>query len=138
MGKGILGKDGRPVNLGKGSPIDIGKPPVDKLVQEAAKRKKDEKAQEEAKKKHERFMNQKVSRKEVMDLVTDLEAEHTAQTRMLFVQVKTLTNLIIDKGLATLDELDELSKSVMESIYGVEEVTKATEEKEKEEEKLSN
>jgi hypothetical protein len=102
--------------------IDNPNPPLSKKQQE--------KQEKEAK----RYWSTMISRKEAYEMVQTALQETDQRMQMLFVQNRTLIELIEKKGIATLDEINELSKSVIESIFGTPPVDGQEEQKEKEEE----
>lgn len=85
---------------------------------------------EKQRKKDEAYMNSMITRREAMDLVKGAVAPHEERERLLFIQVKTLANLLIERGMVTREELDELSLPVVGEIYGEQAVERIKKQKE--------
>lgn len=87
--------------------------------------------QEREAKKQERYWNSMITRKEAFQMVDRAVQAEEEKLRLIFIQAKTLTNFLVSKGLCTLEELDELSKPIVEEIYGKPPEQSNTEESEK-------
>jgi hypothetical protein len=76
---------------------------------------------EKRKKAEEQYWNTMVSRKEAYQMAQNMVQQGTSpiydHVRMLFVQVTTMTNILVDKGVCTREELDEVSKPILEKLY---------------------
>jgi hypothetical protein len=104
---------------------------VNETVQEAGDMPKlTAKQVEKLEAKKQREWNKMISRKEAYEMLEKAFVDSDQRMQMLFIQNRTLTELIINKGIATEEEINELSKTVIESIFG----TPPVDEKEKEEE----
>src|SRR5690606_5351328 len=78
---------------------------------EAEKVKKEE---QQAKK----YWNTMISRGEAYQMVSEALESQNDKFRLLLIQVKTLSKVLIDNGLVTEEGLDELSKPIIKDIYG--------------------
>ena len=104
---------------------------VNEVVKEAGDMPKlTAKQQEKLKAKTEKAWNTMITRREAYEMMQKAIAPTEERMQMLFIQNRTLLELIVNKGIATEEDINELSKTVIESIFG----TPPTDEKEKEEE----
>lgn len=74
-------------------------------------------AKEEAKAK--KYWNTMVSRKEAYEMVNGATNALSQQLQLLMIQNRTLLEILGKKGIATEEEINEHSKEVIESIFGV-------------------
>jgi hypothetical protein len=65
-----------------------------------------------------KYWSSMISRGEAKKMLEEALEEERNKTRLLFIQVRTLTELMVTKGHATLEELDNLSKPFAQQIYG--------------------
>lgn len=91
---------------------------------------KETRQQRRARERQQSKMNSMISRKEAVDLIRDslksaddIVKTVQEQNRLLFIQVKTLTNLVLEKGITSQEELDQIAKKAFKSIYDPEEDT---------------
>lgn len=92
------------------------KQPSKKQLEKAAKQEKD-------------YWNGMITRQEAKDLVVGLLAQEQEKLRMMYISVTTTLEALKQKGIVTDDELAEISKPIIEALYG----PATTGEKEKEE-----
>jgi hypothetical protein len=86
---------------------------VEKVAPELTEK---QRAKLEAKK--QKAWNTMITRKEAYEMVNKALQETEYKLQMLFVQNRTLLELLDKKGIATEQEIDDMSKSVIESIFG--------------------
>lgn len=102
---------------------------LNEKVAEAGNMKKTKKQLEKEERDAKRYWNSMITRREAYEEIQQAIEPLSQQMQLLFVQNRTLIELIEKKGIATVDEINEFSKTVLESIFG----TPPTDEKEKEE-----
>ena len=72
------------------------------------------------------FWNGMVTRKEASEQMNMVATDLHNKLSLMFIQVRTMTKVLIEKGIITEEELNELSKSVVTEIYGEAPVSEAT------------
>jgi len=92
---------------------------VNEVVKEAGDMPKlTEKQRKKLEQRQKQYWNSMITRAEAFDMVENAVRVSTQQNKLLSVQVKALTKFIIDKGLGTEEELNEIAKQVMDELYG--------------------
>lgn len=92
------------------------------------------KQSEKEAKKAKKYWNTMITRKEAYELVSEaLTPEHN-KLSMMYIQLKTITDLLLDKDIVTKEELEKKSEAVLKEIYGnAEDIQEEDKEEEKEE-----
>ena len=88
-------------------------------------------AEKQAKKQEQqanKYWNTMISRKEAYEMVNQVTGELNQRLQILMVQNRTLLEILNKKGVATEEEINELSKEIIIDIFG--EPTKEGEENE--------
>lgn len=102
---------------------------VNEAVSEAGNVPLSKKQQEKQEKQAKAYWNTMISRKEAYEMVQAAVEPLSQQMQLLFVQNRTLLELLDKKGIATEQEINDASREVLISIFG----EPPTDEKEKEE-----
>lgn len=80
---------------------------------------------QEAKRKEKEIQKQKaywggmITREEARDMVIKSQEPIMEQMRTMYIQIKTLTEFVLQKGLATEDELNKIGTPIYNDIYGI-------------------
>jgi hypothetical protein len=104
---------------------------VQEEVQEEPKLTK--KQQEKKEKEMKQYWNKLLTRKEVTEIVGQAVMREQEKLQMIYVQIRTMADVLIEKGVLTEDELNERSKIVIEELFGANPTARDDYEKEKEE-----
>ena len=83
-------------------------PEVQKTPKQIAKEKKQVEA----------YWNSMVTRKEAQARINQAIDDEQHKLRMMYIQLKTMTKVLIDKGLVTEEQLDAMSIGVAEELFG--------------------
>jgi len=97
--------------INKGKNIDEKK--LKQQRQQEIKRKEKEIQKQKA------YWNGMITREEARDMVIKSQEPLMEQMRTMFIQVKTLTEMVLQKGLATEDELNKIGVPIYNEMYGV-------------------
>ena len=90
-----------------------------------------EKQRKKLEQREKQYWDSMITRREAYEMVESAVKIASQQNKLLLLQVQTLTKFLVEKRLTTMDELNELSKSVADELYGK---PPELEEKEKKEE----
>jgi phage terminase large subunit GpA-like protein len=89
--------------------------------------------QEKQEKEAKQYWNTMISRKEAYEMVGQAVMREQEKLQMIYVQIRTMADVLIEKGVLTEDELNERSKIVIEELFGANPTARDDYEKEKEE-----
>ena len=65
------------------------------------------------------YWNSMITREEARTMVLSALGEIEDKVRMMFVSTSTIMNALLQKGLVTAEELDEISKPIVQALYGM-------------------
>jgi intergrase/recombinase len=88
-----------------------------------------EKQEREAKK----YWNTMITRQQAHQIVGEAIMREQEKTQMLYVQTRTLADILIAKGIVTEEELNEISKTVIKDLFDADPTPKSDAKKKKEE-----
>lgn len=77
-----------------------------------------EKQRKKLEQREKQYWDSMITRREAYEMVESAVKIASQQNKLLLLQVQTLTKFLVEKGLTTMDELNELSKSVADELYG--------------------
>jgi hypothetical protein len=106
---------------------------VQEEVQEEQNPKLTKKQQEKQEKDAKKYWNTMISRKEAYEMVGQAVMREQEKFQMLYVQCRTIADLLIAKEVVTEEELNDLSKKVIEELFDANPTPRDDYEKEKEE-----
>jgi tRNA(Glu) U13 pseudouridine synthase TruD len=86
------------------------------LPPQKSKKQVDKEAEQEK-----RYWNGMISRGEVQDMINRATSQIDDRLRMLFISTSTMMNFLLQRGLATTEELDAISKPIVMQLYGMSE-----------------
>lgn len=66
-----------------------------------------------------RYWNTMISREECRTMILSATQHMDEKLRMLFISTSTLMNFVIQRGLATTEELDVISRPIVQQMYGM-------------------
>lgn len=90
------------------------------------------KQQEKQEKESKKYWGTMISRKEAYEMVGQAIMREQEKLQMIYVQVRTMADLIIEKGIVTEAELNDRSKAVIEELFDANPTARDDYEKEKE------
>jgi hypothetical protein len=92
---------------------------VNEVVKEAGDMPKlTEKQRKKLEQREKQYWKSMITRAEAYEMVESAVRVATQQNKLLLVQVRTLTEFILEKGLGTKEELNQISKRIMDEMYG--------------------
>lgn len=107
--------------------------PILEVEEQQEETKLTKKQQEKREKEQKQYWNSMITRKEAYELIGQVTMREQEKLQLIYVQCRTIADILIEKGVVTEDELNELSKKVIEELFEANPTARDDYEKEKEE-----
>jgi hypothetical protein len=109
------------------------KEPVLEVEEQQEEPKLTKKQQEKREREQKQYWNSMITRKEAYEMVGQAIMREQEKLQMIYVQVRTMADLLIEKSIVTEEELNDRSKKVIEELFDANPTARDDYEKEKEE-----
>jgi hypothetical protein len=90
-----------------------------KQVDEKKQKQQEIKRKEKEVQRQKAYWNAMITREEARDMVIKSQEPLMEQMRTMFIQVKTLTEFVLQNGIATEEQLNEIGVPIYNEMYGI-------------------